>query len=539
MVKKSTLTPSTAEADEAATLPERRWWDPVRLGRRSFFPLLPQAVALGVLIYLILAGWGRHGIEGIEVEGPLLYTNLATLGFWVVWFMLLILFLPVVGRLWCTVCPVGWCNDMLARIGMKRAYPRGLRNFAVMAVLLFGLSLVAELYAFNRYPDYTARLLLGVLLTAALAGLLFKDRVFCRYLCPIGGMAGLYGRMAPWEVGSRDPGICRRCESKACYTGCTRWHKISWSGWHSIFPLRQPGCPAAIFPPEAALNDNCLMCTQCFKNCPYDNLRWGVRPFLKGLWHGEVRDRSQALLVIVLTGIVFYRLARFWGDLRDVVEWPAVFLASNLPFVGPTAFNGMKLAAGFALWPLLFFLALALIAKVVSEIRVTTWPAGGDETAGLLYDVAEIDEQRRNDAQSWEEKKQSLWGYLAVFSFSFVPLIASGYAAFALVKLNEKIGHLPIALSDPVGVRSYLAMTELSLVAAPESLVPLEWLRWVVLSAVAVGAVASLWSVGRVGAAAYGPLSPSARRGGTVFRFGIFALSAIMLVCVRVWLFRG
>ena len=69
---------------------------------------------------------------------------------------------------------------MLARVGAKKAYPRGLRNFVAMASLLFGLSLVAELFAFNRYPDYTARLLLGVLLTAAAAGLLFKDRVFCR-----------------------------------------------------------------------------------------------------------------------------------------------------------------------------------------------------------------------------------------------------------------------------------------------------------------------------------------------------------------------
>ena len=352
-------------------------------------------------------------------------------------------------------------------------------------------------------------------------------------------MAGLYGRMAPWEIGSRDPAVCRRCESKACYTGSSRWYKISLSGWHSIFPLRRPGCPAAIFPPEAALNDNCLMCTQCFKNCPYDNLRWGSRHFLSGLWGREARDRSQALIVMVLTGIVFYRLARFWSDLRVVVEWPAGFVATILPFVGPTSFKGLKLASGFAFWPLLFFVLLGLAAKLASEIRVSTWPAGGDETAGLLYDVAEIDDGRREEAEGWELKRQSLWGYVAVYSLSFVPLIAGGYAAFALVKLNEKIGYLPFALADPAGVRTYLAMTELNLVAAPESVVPLEWLRWAVLALIAAGALASFWSVGRVGAAAYGPLSPSATRGGLVFRLGLLALSVTMLVCVKVWLFRG
>jgi hypothetical protein len=539
MEKKSTLTPSTADTGTTTVLPERRWWDPVRLGRRSAFPATLQAAALGVMAYLIYAGWGRHGIEGVDAEGPLLYTNLATMGFWVVWFMALVLFLPVIGRLWCTVCPAGWCNDVLARVGAKRTYPRALRNFVLMAGLLLALSLAAELFAFNRYPDYTAFLLLGVLVVAAAAGLLFKDRVFCRYLCPIGGMAGLYGRMAPWEIGSRDSGICRRCETKACYTGSTRWHKISWAGWHSIFPVRRPGCPAAIFPPEAARNDNCLMCTQCFKNCPYDNLRWGSRPFLSGLWGSEARDRSQALIVMVLTGIVFYRLARFWGDLRAVVEWPADVLATLLPFVGPTAYKGLKLASGFAFWPLVFFLLLGLAAKLVSEIRVSTWPEGGDETAGLLYDVAEIDDQRREEAKGWESMRQTVWGYAAVFSLSFLPLIAGGYAAFALVKLNEKIGYLPYVLADPAGIRTYLAMTELGRVASPESLVPVEWLRWAVLALVAAGALVSFWSVGRVGSAAYGAGSPSARRGGLVFRLGILGLGTVMLVCARVWLFRG
>jgi len=511
----------------------------VRLGRRSVFPALLQAAALGVLVYLILAGWGRHGIGGIDVEGPLLYTNLATLGFWVVWFMLLILFLPVVGRLWCTVCPVGWCNDLLARVGAKKAYPRGLRNLVLMAILLFGLSLIAELFAFNRYPDYTAQLLLGVLLTAAAAGLLFKDRVFCRYLCPIGGMAGLYGRMAPWEISSREPETCRRCESKACYTGSTRWYKISWSGWHSIFPLRRPGCPAAIFPPEAARNDNCLMCTQCFKNCPYDNLRWGSRPFLSGLWRGEVRDRSQALLVIALTGIVFYRLARFWGDLREIVEWPAAALASHLPFVGSTLYGGLKLFAGFVIWPLLFFLILAGAAKILSETSVTSWPEGGAETTGLLYDVAEIDGRMREERQGWEAKKHTLWGFLAVYCYAFLPLTAAAYGAFALIKLNEKLAYLPLALGDPAGTKTYLAINELMVIPAPESLLPLAWVRLSALGLVAAGTAASFWSAGRIGGSVYGAGSRTARRSGTVFRAGIVTLGVIMLYCLKAWLFRS
>jgi hypothetical protein len=352
-------------------------------------------------------------------------------------------------------------------------------------------------------------------------------------------MAGLFTRLAPWEVGARSREVCRRCESKACYTGSTRWYKVSLSGWHSIFPLRRPGCPAAIFPPEAALNDNCLMCTQCFKNCPYDNLRWGSRLPLTGLWGREARDRSQALLVIVLTGIVFYRLARFWGDLRVIVEWPAKALASLLPFVGPVLYKGLKLAAGFAFWPLVYFVLLALAAKFVSEVRVTSWPAGGDETAGLLYDVAEIDEQRRNEQEGWDARKHTLWGYLAVYGHAFLPLIAGAYGAFALIKLNEKIGYLPLALGDPAGVRTYLAINELLVFPAPESLLPLSLMRWAALVLVAAGAVISLYAAGRAGRAVYGNRSPAASRGSLVFQAGILALAGVMLSCVRIWLFRG
>ncbi|HWR97830.1 MAG TPA: hypothetical protein VN317_05350, partial [Candidatus Methanoperedens sp.] len=88
----------------AAPAAPRPWWDPARLARHSAFPAVLQAVALGVLLFMIGAGWGLRGVEGVAADGPLLYTNLATLGFWVVWFMALVFLLPAIGRLWCTVC---------------------------------------------------------------------------------------------------------------------------------------------------------------------------------------------------------------------------------------------------------------------------------------------------------------------------------------------------------------------------------------------------------------------------------------------------
>jgi polyferredoxin len=537
MGKRSTPTPSTAEpaAGEARRLRPR--WDPARLARRSLFPALLQASALGVLLFMIVAGWGLHGVAGIGVEGALMYTNIATFGFWVVWFMALVLLLPLAGRLWCTVCPVGWCNDLAARCGLKRPWPRRLHNLVLMGLLLLGLTLGAEQFSLNRYPDHTAALLAAVLLAATLAGLVFRGRVFCRYLCPVGGMIGLYARVAPVEIGSADQEICRRCESKACYFGGTRRYRLALGGRNVEFPLRRPGCPAFVYPPEAAANAACLMCTQCFKNCPYDNLRWGVRRPLAGLWLGKMRDRSEALLVAVLTGIVFYRLARFWGPLRTVVEWPAAFAAQHLPFVGPAGFKALKLLAGFLLWPLLFYLLLAALARLASETRLIEVAAGDQETPPPPPTAEGIDEQRREEARRWILTRQTVRGYLATYGVAFLPLLAGAYASFSLIKLNEKLGYLPLVLADPAGIRSYLAMSRIHVLTPPESLVPLGWVRWAAVAAVAVGAACSFWSMGRVGAAVYGAGSRPATRGALVFRVGVAVLAGVMLLCLRRWLF--
>lgn len=543
MEQRSSPTTSTADAGRpsppGAPPPQpRAWWDPVRLARRSSFPALLQAAALGVLLFMIGAGWGLHGVDGVDAEGALLYTNLATFGFWVLWFMALVLLLPAIGRLWCTVCPVGGCNDLAARWGLKRALPRWAQNYALMGALLLGLTLGAEVFSLNRYPDATAVMLALVLGAALLAGLLFKGRVFCRYACPVGGMTGLISRLAPSEVGSRDPAVCRRCETKACWYGSARSYRLTLPWRRSTFVFRRPGCPAFVFPPEAAGNAACLQCTQCFKNCPYDNLRWGAKAPLSGLWQVRVRDRSEALLVIVLTGIVFYRLARFWGALREGVEWPAAALATHLDFVGPAGFKALKLGAGFLLWPVLFFLLLAAAAKLAAETSIV--PVGEGEAEGDRCDWAEeeVDALCRDERRFWEARRHTVLGYLATYCFAFIPLLAGAYAAFSVVKLNEKAAYLPLVLADPAGIRTWLAINQVKVLVAPESLFPLAYVRWAALAPLVAGALASVWSVGKIGASVYGAGTRAATLGGLVFRVGLVALSALMITCLKTWLFR-
>jgi hypothetical protein len=538
MGKTSSPTASTANAGAAppAVAAAGRL---ARVWRSPAFPAVLQAAALAVLVTMIAAGWGRTGLPGGGVAVPLLYTNLAALGFWTLWLMGLILLLPGVGRLWCTVCPVGWCSEVAARAGAKAEYPRRLQNLALTALLLFGFNAAVELWALNRSPDLTAKLLAAVLVVAVAAGLVFRGRVFCRFWCPIGGMVALTSRLAPLEVATRDGAVCRRCETKACFFGSTRWYRLSWSAWHTVFPNKRPGCPAYLFPPEGAPGPQCLMCTGCIKNCPHDNVRWGWRPFASGLWPAGARDRSEALVLIVMTGLVFHRLARFWPALRAVVEWPTEQVAAAAPGLPPLALKATNLLFGFALWPLAFYLLLALAARSAAQVSITPWPAPGEEPTGLLYDVAEIDREQRGRERGWAARRRTLFGYIAVFGYAFVPLVAGAYAAFALVKLNEKAGYLPLAFADPAGVKTSVAINQLRILPGPESLVALALVRWGALALAAAGLAIGLAAAGRIGARAYGAGTPPARRGALVFRVGLLALGALLLGCLRAWLFGG
>ena len=79
-----------------------------------------------------------------------------------------------------------------------------------------------------------------------------------------------------------------------------------------------------------------------------------------------------------------------------------------------------------------------------------------------------------------------------------LPLILSAHLVLAVVKLNAKLGYLPLALQDPSGVKSFLALNVMKTLPPPGVLLSLDVLKWVVVALLATGlilSVAAAWLV--------------------------------------------
>ena len=301
-------------------------WVKRLLRQRWLQPALMLPLLFGFVL-MILAGF---------VSTPIGSKNAAIIFVWIVWWALLILvLLPFTGRLWCAACPIPAPGEWLQRRGIvvKRQgrpltlgikWPRSLDNIWLQNLAFLGVALFSGVIL--TQPWATSAALLGFILLATASGLIFERRVFCRYLCPVGGFIGLYAMLAPVELRVIDRETCENHRGKECYLGSDQGH----------------GCPWRIRPWRMQRNAYCGLCTECIKTCPKDNVAIQTRPFGTDLFVADERGLDEAFkLLIMLTCALLYSAVFLgpWGWLKawagtsggwDRVSYAAAFLAVNL-----------------------------------------------------------------------------------------------------------------------------------------------------------------------------------------------------------------
>ena len=217
--------------------------------------------------------------------------NLSVIVIWTLWWTGIIFTFVLIGRLWCFMCPVGALSEWTSRIFKpRRLFPAKLRNLWIANFMFVLLTWLDIQIGVVRNPVVTGSLLIGITAAAIGIGMRFQRRTFCRYLCPIGGLIGIYAMFSAVELRSKDGDVCRNHKRKDCYLGNKRGY----------------GCPMFETIPKMDSNNVCNFCGECIKSCPKNNITIRVRSFFKDAWATRKKSLDESALAVVLLGISIF-----------------------------------------------------------------------------------------------------------------------------------------------------------------------------------------------------------------------------------------
>jgi len=397
--KKEPLKPKFKHINILQTFP----WITKTIKRRGFqFAfILPNFLVFYLFILSSLGG------------SPVGNRNIAIVFVWILWwFVLKAILVPFGGRIWCFVCPLPAPAEWLSRkritsvkfvperfrglyhrfTGLEYDWPKKLQNVWLQNILFlmmisFGMILITR-------PIATAVLFLVILGVTFLLALIFRQRVFCRYICPVGGFLGTYSMAAMTEIRSIDKNICRKHKNKSCFSGGKK-------GW---------ACPWNQYIGNMNRNNDCGLCTECIKSCPKDNIGIFIRPFgsdknIKGY------DEMYNIIIMLVVAMVFSAVMLGpWGFIKD---------AANVTESGDiTAF-------------VIFFLTIWSMALVIFP--------------GLF--VLSVKISNYSAKRPVSDRKLTL-----KLAYTLIPIGMFAWIAFSLPAIMVNYGYIISILSDPLGL---------------------------------------------------------------------------------------
>lgn len=378
-------------------LVKQRWF--------QFAVILPNLLLF--LLFLAAGVWGT----------PVGNRNILIVFVWILWWFLLIsAMVPFLSRIWCTVCPFPFFGEWLQRgslttpkmatpgakgvkvginryFGLNLRWPKALSNIWLQNIGFLGLCTFSAFYLTR--PIASVIVLGSLIVIATVLHLVFRQRAFCNYVCPVSGFLSLYAMTSMTEVRSRDYNTCLKCTDKSCLVGSER-------GW---------GCPWFNYPSKMERNNYCGLCTECIKSCPHDNMTINLRPFasdtkLKGY---DEAWKAFIMLCLALAYSVIYLGP--WGFFKDVAN----FTESG---------KGVFYFIGYAL--VLWSLPMLVLPSLFSAFHWVSRKVAGAEP------------------KPWKES-------FLTMAYPLVPLGLCAWIAFSVPLIFVNGSYILVVMSDPFG----------------------------------------------------------------------------------------
>lgn len=202
-----------------------------------------------ILFYLSLILIPSFLPRPAEGDGPLnnfvLFSHFV---FWYLWWPLVVLSMILFGRAWCgLLCPEGALSAYASRFGGNRPVPNWMKWGGIPLAAFIAITIYGQLVGVYEYPQPQLLILGGSTLLAILFNLIYTRSgwVWCRYLCPVSLLFGVFSRLGALHF-RVDHARLRRFEED-----------------HLGKALKKEPCPVFVNLPKLSTNRYCLMCFRC------------------------------------------------------------------------------------------------------------------------------------------------------------------------------------------------------------------------------------------------------------------------------------
>lgn len=336
-------------------------------------------------------------------------TNLANLLVWSYWWPLIIIIAILFGRHWCSICPMELITSLSGKYGWKLKPGKFLKSGWVItifyaAILIFGV----HTFAIHRVPGRMAYYMLALFIVAVTAGFIYEKRAFCTYICPVGHLLGLYSLFSNNGLRVKNQEICESCKTKDCISKGKHYNIIGRS------------CTSEIYPPKITDNRKCILCTQCVKSCPNNNINLEKKKYLSFFPEKLNLANAEIAFILLLVGFVSYEILSEFSFSTDLIMFFPDKIIQWISIEGQWK-GTTKALTLFLVFPMVFVFLFAYIFKSMLKTRF----------------------------------RESLIS----IAISLLPIIVLMHLFKSLMKMVSRIPYWEIVFKDPLGIANAQMIT--------------------------------------------------------------------------------